>query len=406
MSPEAAAQITEGDVPSSRMGHVAFSISDTQLLLHGGVGADKVPSSEVWMLDAPPHGPWTWSVPAVSNNSIAAPPRAWHSATRAGDNLVVIGYGIDTASSSTSNDLFFLTREFDSSWTWCSTFNPPSIEPMQPASTLVPTTPPAPSKAATAAPWKPTTSIVWASSASPIIAVNADNDEAEQKGTERTMKAVVGSIGGVLGAALLAALVGVYLRKRANDQGRQGVFSPAPPVSALQYTRPAHQRNLSLGSTLTAKGGQPDMRHQKLDQNDLLDFLYPATSSHSDANDDPFGDSAAVMDDDRASQASASVHSYPYLTALPMAGARTTSSMSSTPTIRGAPAIVVESPSSDGDSLTRMPSRRVSMRRVSGPRLGIVAEGPPAISPLPPSSPFALANSPSMLKIVNSPSHP
>jgi hypothetical protein len=393
------------------MGHVAFAISDTQLLLHGGVGADSMPTDEVWLLDAPPMGPWRWWVPTTSETSVDPPRRAWHTATRAGDNLVVVGYGIDTALSKTSNDLFFLRMENDSSWTWCSSYSPPSVVTLEP--TPVPTTPPAVTKAAVVSAWTPTTSIVWATPASsaPVVGIHVDAADEGQQASGQTVKAVAGSVGGVLGAAVLAGLVGLYLRKRAANQSKRDVlWTPGPPVSALQYTRPAHQRNLSLGSTLTARAagaraaGAPaagDMR-QPITQGDLLNFLYPsAPSSTSSEEQDPFSDDHAPRS--QPTSASASVASYPYLTALPMASNPTSSSTAST-IMGGAgtprqPAIVVQSPSSDGgsDHLTRLPSRRTSTRRVSAPLRGSAT----VASPLAPSSPFVVSPAAGLLRITN-----
>jgi hypothetical protein len=67
-----------------------------------------------------------------------------------------------------------------------------------------------------------------------------------------TVKAVVGSVGGVLGVAALVGLVGLYLRERAAAAASKrdaALFTPTP-FSALQTTRPAHQRKFSLGSAL------------------------------------------------------------------------------------------------------------------------------------------------------------
>lgn len=109
-----------------RMGHVAVSLPSGGIVIHGGLGNDHAPTSDVHLLTPPANSTseWTWTTLPMSDDSITSPPRAWHTATMLSDGTIVVAFGIDSDTGIPSSDINFLTVANDPGvYTWKDTFD-------------------------------------------------------------------------------------------------------------------------------------------------------------------------------------------------------------------------------------------------------------------------------------------
>lgn len=91
-------------------------LSDTEILIHGGVAEDGTPIEDTWILDIS-----DWSYRSFSTSSgVDAPKLAWHTATKVSDDKIIFAYGLDPDTGATSNRVFALSRSSGDrdDWTW------------------------------------------------------------------------------------------------------------------------------------------------------------------------------------------------------------------------------------------------------------------------------------------------
>lgn len=125
-----------GEVPPSRMGHSAVQLEDSRIVIFGGVGEDGSASSTLRILSRDTNGAWSWMAPDTSTSEGTSPSRAWHTATRAGNGVLVIAFGLDGITGETADDVIFLkTTETSSGWQWSRT-NPLASDTSAISSTL------------------------------------------------------------------------------------------------------------------------------------------------------------------------------------------------------------------------------------------------------------------------------
>lgn len=104
------------ELPQPREGHAAVYLSDTEVLIQGGVTADGRPVQDHWVLDIVD---WSFRAFTTSNQSLPAPDLAWHTITKVSDHEIIVAYGLDPNSGEVSNRIFALSKsDDDGEWSW------------------------------------------------------------------------------------------------------------------------------------------------------------------------------------------------------------------------------------------------------------------------------------------------
>ncbi|BGP19874.1 hypothetical protein JCM10213_008653 [Rhodosporidiobolus nylandii] len=309
------AQPVKGDIPSSRMGHVAVPLTSGSILLHGGLSATHSPLSDTILLTPSSTG-WTYKTLEISTSSLLSPSLAWHTATLVPGETIVVAFGIDASTAQASSEFYFLTvDEAAGTYTWKDTFDgnaaavssseggasrlrkkalevvvnpkaeslavssaPAVAHPVQTAAAQEPVYyaggGAAPSSStsslssvhlssASSPSSSSSSSATTVASAAPVKQQSSDSSSGSSKKT-----AIAASLGAIGGAVALAGLAVLLLRRRAAQNaahfavpaspaigsgaaGGMGERNGAQPVSTLMYTRPVQRRHLSLGSTIS-----------------------------------------------------------------------------------------------------------------------------------------------------------
>ncbi|KAL8291520.1 hypothetical protein RQP46_002498 [Phenoliferia psychrophenolica] len=291
---------TTGSVPDARMGHVAIALPSGAILIHGGVGHDGTPVSSTSILTPPldlsSSSPWTWSISYLGNYSLAAPARAWHTATLTPTGAIVVAFGIDSIDGSPSADLFSLSLDSKDRATWNNTFVPKVLAIKPVVITAVKAivnpkavsaklssfsgpgvvSPPKPSPS-TPSPSPPPTTYSYTDSSSAHSSSATSSSMAGATLAESVLQAkmaaaaaakqrsIVGGVGTAVGVAAILLLAALIVRCRSlRNRGGVQLNSPAlsyaaPLVSTLLYTRPVVRRRLSLGSTVSEHHPSPSL---------------------------------------------------------------------------------------------------------------------------------------------------
>lgn len=117
-------------MPTPRMGHVAVTLPTGAILVHGGLGLDREPLSDLHLLVPPlrynPNSAsasaWTWIKPRLSTHSMAPPARAWHSATLISNGQIVVAFGIDGGTGVVSSEIMLLSMTTTGAYSWTNSF--------------------------------------------------------------------------------------------------------------------------------------------------------------------------------------------------------------------------------------------------------------------------------------------
>ena len=268
------------------MGHVAVALPSGAILVHGGVGADGTPVDTVNILTPPTDlaaatKPWTWSTAYLGTHSLAAPARAWHTATLTPDGTIVVAFGIDDKDGSPSANLFFLHLDAQHHCTWNNTFTPEAVKVYNPrvsppvkaivnpkaagsaSQTPIAFSPP-PSSYTSSVPTdhssSASASLAYPSaSSSASTLANSSQQSKIAAAAAAKKRSIVVSVGSLVGVAAVLCLAGILLRRRSASKRGVQLNSPvlsfaAPLVSTILYTRPVARRRLSLGSTVSEHG--------------------------------------------------------------------------------------------------------------------------------------------------------
>ncbi|GAA5888396.1 hypothetical protein JCM6882_008604 [Rhodosporidiobolus microsporus] len=306
-------QVVYGPTPPARMGHIAVPLSSGNILVHGGLSATHGPLSDVYLL-SPSAGNYTWTEIVISSSSMLSPSLAWHTANLVPGETIVVAFGIDSTTATTSSDFWFLSVDEDEgTYSWKDTFdgNADALEEGDSATTtasrlakkalevivnpkaesLLPHSSSTASPAATqpayygggggsyndgGAAAEPVSTSTTRSSSSIVVpsstpsaknnASSSANDDNSSSSTKTT--AIAATLGSIGGAVALVGLAFLAFRRRAATQAAAAYSHPhspmmghAPdgqggagglkPVSTLLYTRPVQRRMMSLGSTIS-----------------------------------------------------------------------------------------------------------------------------------------------------------
>jgi hypothetical protein len=245
--------------------------------VHGGVGASATATADVFVLDTT-STPWSWSRASGSPTSLATPALAWHSAVYA-DGTVVVGYGLDLndqGATSRANEIYYLSNDADAgaggSWTWATTYTPKSSSSSSDGDGDGDGTSSSSSGTGSSSSGAGNSGKGngngHGSSSNPK---NANHPQGADPSTGRSpgqpTKTIVGALGGIFGAAILAGLAALFFSRRRRGNGasrskseKKGgrrlaatALSPPSPVSRLLFTHPVPQRILSLGSSASLR---------------------------------------------------------------------------------------------------------------------------------------------------------
>lgn len=267
------------------MGHVTLSLGSDQILLHGGLEHDQEPFSDLHLL-APSldlSESWTWTTLPISDHSLKAPARAWHTATLTTGGTIVVAFGMDTVEGEPSDEVWFLEiDEVEGTYSWSDTFqvieasgggeietseaphvravisNPKATIDQQDGTVLVPS-----SSSSSDEVSSPSTSSTTRSTSSRRTATSSSSSATTSSQTLAAVAAaqqqkttIAATVGSLVGLVALVGLAGFFVRRR-RQRGEKEPDTPqtftAPFVSTLLYTRPAQRRMLSLGSTISTR---------------------------------------------------------------------------------------------------------------------------------------------------------
>lgn len=280
------------------MGHVAIPLGSDQIILHGGLGANQQPFADVHLLSPSSDlsESWTWTTLSISDHSLEAPSRAWHSATLTSSGQIVVAFGMDTLEGEPSAEFFFLSfDEQDGTYTWTQTFevessaeddqiatvsapvvhavivNPKAsidssgntvyvsseAETMSyqaPASTAYTSTTTTPRRAVSTSTATRRSFSRSSSSPSASSTLSAQSLAASEAASKK-QKTIAASVGSLVALVAVIGVAALFIRRR-NSRKEEEPNTPAtftaPFVSTLLYTRPSKSRMLSLGSTVSA----------------------------------------------------------------------------------------------------------------------------------------------------------
>lgn len=274
-------QSLTGSIPSPRIGHATAALSDTSLLVHGGLAANGSVLSDAHVLERT-RDSWAWqSASLVDDSGVSAslPARAWHTLTSVDGALWVLAFGLDGETNAPADSVVFITANDDSTLAWSESYAPSdsavrlrrrwqrqrrashAVVPNPKAALLSSTARSAAvesssSSAASSEAWAQpataqTTTTLTVADASASPASQSVNDNVAD--TTETKKVVAATTVGGLGA--FAALIAVAMLARKVRRSRRGAQSlsdgsgggmegigSAPFVSQLVFTRPASSR--------------------------------------------------------------------------------------------------------------------------------------------------------------------